>query len=487
MFLRSPRLAGLTGVLVVAAACSFDESGPGFQDAGAQFDTALPIDASELDGSADDDASAMDASDLDASEMDAAPDAQPPPDAAVDATPPPDATVDATPPPDTTPPDAGCAGWDLGFITSNFHPCDIPTPDTGWTIDGQHLLLDTTAQTLEEVPAGTEMNLKAHTVVTQATGPDILIVSVDSFTMTNDAILDVRGSRALAIVSFGDITIDNNSWLNANADHARPGPGGEAATSITPDTVCNTGRGGAGILQTWPSSGTTTAGSGAGGGAYGSAGGRGAKVLGASGGDHPVSGGAVNGNQEITPLRGGCPGGSGGNNTPSGGAGGGAIQLVAADTITVGASGAISASGGGGQGTDASNAGGGGAGSGGAILLEAGTLIDIDNVVFAQGGAAGQGTYGGATHYGDDGENGYPLPWSPDAAQGGANSNSYGGHGGNGATQTVAAEDGFVGTNQNGAGGGGGGAGVGRIHFRAPTRAIDGSAFVSPTPYESSP
>jgi len=477
----------LVGAVLLASACSFDESGPGLQDAGAISDTPMSIDAA--DGAADIDASAIDASDEDGSVTDAATDALPPPDATVDATPPPDATVDATPPPDAPTPDAGCPGWDLGIVTSNFHPCDIPAPTSDWSITSGRWRIDTSNETIQQLPAGSTGALPTHTIITQASGPDILVISVDSFTLASVAVdptyLDAVGSRALAIVSFGDITID--AYLSVSAAGQLPGAGGESPNAVTADTLCAAGRGDNGIMQ-------GSAGTGAGGGAYGGGGGRGAKVTGAGGDDHPIAGGTANGNVEISPLRGGCPGGRGANNTgPTngwGGAGGGGLQLVAAGTITV--NGVVMSAGGGARGTNTDQAGGGGAGSGGGILFEAAGTIDVSGVVAANGGGGGEGTYGG-TYPGANGEDGHPvLNWPPPAPDvnpaAGGDTTNWGGPGGDGGAAGSAAGDGSLGnTSQNNCGGGGGGAGVGRIHFRAPTRTIDGAAHVSPTAHESSP
>ena len=93
--------------------------------------------------------------------------------------------------------------------------------------------------------------------------------------------------------------------------------------------------------------------------------------------------------QDLVPLRAGCAGGKGDGAASIyfGGSGGGAVQITAADTLTVGTGGIISAGGGGGR-IGGGNDGGSGGGSGGAIFLEA-TVIDL-------AGAAGVRAHGGS-------------------------------------------------------------------------------------------
>lgn len=163
--------------------------------------------------------------------------------------------------------------------------------------------------------------------------------------------------------------------------------------------------------------------------------------------------------------------------------GGGALQLVAGKSIVVGASGAISLPGGGGDRGDAqiSGPGGygaGGGGSGGALLVEA-PSVRVDGTLAANGGA------GGGT--GDGAAPGAFGTTEARAAEGGGGQM----HGGNGSSSTVmnggngscdGALDGRFG-DPPAASGGGGGAGRIRINTRsghAVTTGVVSPAMTTP-------
>ncbi len=384
--------------------------------------------------------------------------------------------------PDAAPgPDAGCGGAGLTTPISNIDPCDIPAP-TGPLVlnDDGSWVLDTDTGVLTD---GTQTVPVASALVAQTSGGEMVrVVSVTSLTvgatsLATYTLFGFRGSHPVVVVSFGDITVDGA--LFAGASGARAGPGGGNGP------VCGNGIGTDGDERTMTDG---TGGAGGGGGGYGSKGGKGSNVEGASGGGNPIAGGSTGGNVTLVPLRGGCSGGHGGLLGNPGGGGGGGMQLFAEGTLHV--TGLVTARGGGGQppadqgggGNDqAASSGGSGGGSGGALLLEAATIeITSTGVIAANGGGGGEGTRtGGASFYGDPGDDGHSIDANP--AFGGNSGLSSGGVGGTGAVGSAAAGDAFLGSSLGiPAGGGGGGGGVGRIRFNATTRTIDPGAVVTP-------
>ncbi|MDX2090605.1 MAG: hypothetical protein SFX73_22285 [Kofleriaceae bacterium] len=282
--------------------------------------------------------------------------------------------------------------------------------------------------------------------VTTGVPVGIFVIKVKAFTTGGS--ITVQGSRALAIVASGDVTIGHN--LSVSARNEVNGPG-----ALPNDTTC-TGKA--------PSAGNNEGKAGGGGGGFGTAGGRGG-----NGGSPSVNGGnggGAAGTVELTPLRGGCPGG---NTNPATanyfpGAGGGAIQVVSATSITVTQNGSISANGTGARGpvgplfclADTPCGYGMGGGSGGAILLEA-PSITVAGGLYANGGGGTCSTYGSAS----SGANS-ATPASGQTCSGQT------GNGGAGAAGAIGAQPGV---NKNGldAVGGGGGGGAGRIRINLPT------------------
>ncbi len=277
----------------------------------------------------------------------------------------------------------------------------------------------------------------------------VFVIKAKDVTLTN---VSVTGSKALAIVASGTITISGRVSVSGRRDVSGPG---------SLDAACRAGSAG------------TTVGNGIAGGGGGGFGTTGAK--GGNGGVPTVQGGtagAISGNVEIVPLRGGCPGGHASGQTldvdpvlPDPGGGGGAIQLVAGTEITIEASGGISANGGGGKTRDTATlcaingpcGNGQGAGSGGAILLEA-PLVTIA----ATGGLAANGG-GGSCDVMGGGAAGTNTA-TPAAGQ---KCSGDTGSGGDGAAGTTAAASGTNGSGSNPVGGGGGG-GAGRIRVNLP-------------------
>ncbi len=205
----------------------------------------------------------------------------------------------------------------------------------------------------------------------------------------------------------------------------------------------------------------------------GPGGGGGADSNGAGGGGHCGKGGGENGGMpygdaEISVLRGGSSGGSG--DLSSDGAGGGAIQIVAAERITIGTTGLINAGGeGGGSGGLSSQLAGGG-GAGGAILLEAPEIV-VAGILTANGGGGG----------GDwDGQ----LARDDNAPAQGISAGSFHGAGGSGSGGDTV--DGAPGANLNDEGEvvatAGGGGGSGWIRLNTSSGAADvAEATISPS------
>lgn len=431
---------GFAALFAVAAGCSFNEGGVTFGDGG----PGGP-DSGQEDGTV-------------------VPDGQGTPDARVDALSTPDAFVA----------DAPCPGDLLPFTPSNVGRCGMADPAGDLVIGVGDWELDTDSGQLYN---NTTLLTPPSMVVSQNGGPDVRVVSVDSWTQSGDVY--VVGSLPLVIISFGNVTLDG--YLVAWSDYASPGPGGGI------DAYCGGATGVAGSTQLAFNS--MTGGSGGGGGGYGGPGGGGAKVNAADGPVIAAAGGTATGNTSLVPLRGGCNGGPGGNGGGPGGGGGGAIQVYAAGTLSMTFQSAVSARGGGGSpplpfDLQPAAGGGGGGGSGGAVLLEATTLVlAVGAAVTTQGGGGGEGTRSGGDETlggGDRGENARSL--TAVAAQGGADENCSGGDGGDGGIRGTPPQNGFEGSTGDGvaAGGGGGGGGVGRIHFRATTMAIDPGAVISP-------
>ena len=384
------------------------------------------------------------------------PDGAPPPDGPI-------AVIDGAP----GTPDAGCQDL-LPFTPSNFDPCQLAPLNAPIVLDVKSGIfqIDTDAATLDR--PGSDPEPLSSIVIEQDGAPPLLVIATSSFVIGPESALGVVGTRVVAIVSTGDLTVLGG--ISAGAVGAGSGPGGDDADS------CATGRGAGGEVQ---EIGVLEGGSGGGGGGFSAAGGDGAAVDGADEPDLSPGGQAV-GNEELVPLRGGCGGGSGGfaGGGPGGGAGGG-LQLVAGGELRI--DGIVTARGGGGGSVAGSLSGGGGGGAGGGLLLEA-SSIAIDGALTANGGGGGEGSRTGVAS--DPGNNG-----PDDAAQRapGGSGISNGGDGGPGGARD--AEAGAIGLEGNSivsalAGGGGGGGSTGRIHLRS----IDGAptfgpgAVVSPAP-----
>lgn len=317
------------------------------------------------------------------------------------------------------------------------------------------VVIDTTAQTVTD--NGTAVVVQSAVVTG---GPvDIFVIRASSFT---SGAISVRGTRALAIVAAGDVTL--TGVLSVSADFQVAGPGAIVTAQPCKGAIGNH---------------VGTGYSGGGGGGFGTAGGAGGVGGSAAGG----AGGMVAGDPTLVPLRGGCggglfPGTEGTlpeNSHP--GAGGGAVQISARGTVRLTPGAFVAANGGGAKGYTGSNnifciidglcdAGSGG-GSGGAILIEAGSLaIDPTGGLVANGGSGHIGLRGRAS-------NGLVS----ETAAPGTVAGSVGG--GDGAAGTLPAR---AGTGAREGGGGGGGAGRIRINLPPGSTFDPGPPIISPVP-----
>ena len=321
------------------------------------------------------------------------------------------------------------------YTPTNFTEAQLPR-DGGiaWNVSSSRTLnTDTPSVTVGTMPP--------FTLITPG-GVPTLLIQVSGFTVSGGQTLTVTGAKPVIIAVVGDSTIDGRILLR-NGDAAACGAGGNG-------TDVGSGNGFAG----------------GGGGGFGTVGG----IGGASGGTAGAAG-AINGNPELAPLRGGCPGGDG---TSNGGNGGGALQLSVTGTLTV--NNIITAPGRGGTGASntTGNSGGGG-GSGGAILLEANAVSLTANArLTANGGGGGEGS--GQNNTGGNGSDGSENSNTP--ANGGSGSTN-GGNGGPGGTSSAAAGAGLGGNGNNDGSGGGGGA-VGRIRINGSCSRTGSGQVISP-------
>lgn len=238
-------------------------------------------------------------------------------------------------------------------------------------------VIDTTAGTITNGD-GTRILVRSTTI---SGGPvEILALSVGSLQVQN---VSVRGSRALAVLSHGDVTIAGH--LSVSARNNIPGPG---AILSYPDPCVGT-----------PGAFDGSSASGSGGGGFGTAGGRGGRGGSLAFGE----GGQASGSPDLQPLRGGCFG-SGNSAYSSSGAGGGALQVSARGLVRMVGGARISANGGGASGgpsdvlicsvtPGAPCLAGYGGGSGGGLLIEsAGLILENDSGLVANGGSGHMAT-----------------------------------------------------------------------------------------------
>lgn len=280
----------------------------------------------------------------------------------------------------------------------------------------------------------------------QAGGPDLCLLYFDEITIEGTGALSARGSRPLALVAKGIMTVAGT--IDVSSKRGAPTPTRGAGSA--PSAGC--------VAGTAP----TSANGGGAGGTLGTSGGNGG-----NGTNSSVGGIAGNELSALSVVRGGCDGQEGGIGTlaPGGaaGPGGGAVYLAAASLIV---SGKVLAGGGGGSGGGAYDGGGGG-GSGGVIVLQSSATVATGQLI-ATGGGGGEGSFNLAL-----GANGADATTATPAEGGSAGG---AGNGGAGATEEV----GVAGSPSGAGGGGGGGGGTGFIVLIGAAPSTQGATIVPP-------
>jgi hypothetical protein len=279
----------------------------------------------------------------------------------------------------------------------------------------------------------------------QASGGPVCLVYASSVSITSSGSLTATGSRPLAIVSTGMMTIGGAIDVSSRRAGARGPASSDAACAFASNPEPDTGGAGGGA-----------------GGSFGLPGGNGGTGDNdnSQGNDGTAAPGTVGAPATIVALRGGCRGQNGANEDASGGAGGtgghsgGALYLFAGQAIEV--SGSIRATGAGGDGGQV-QAGGGGGGSGGLVVIES-PSITISGSISANGGGGGEGgaRVSSTPVSGQPGADGMLGTTPAPGGMGTDNRFGYGGDGGAGATAAAAGVTSVV-------GGGGGGGGVGSV------------------------
>jgi hypothetical protein len=311
----------------------------------------------------------------------------------------------------------------LGYFPSNFDPSQTDASAVWSTPDAAVTGTEVSTTSCANSCVGTATTIGQSDV--DGTLADVYVL--DSLTIDATATLSLSGPRPIILAVRGAVDIQGLIFVGALADAA--GPGGFTSPSDPGPGVGNPGNFGA-----YPQSL-------GGGGSYCGVGGTSGNAMGAG-----APGGATYGNPTIEPLLGGSAGGdySAYGDNPGGG-GGGALEIVSGVSISIGATGAINAGGGGKQASG---------GSGGAILLEAPT-VTVHGVLAANGGGGGNST--------SPGDNGHA---SAQPAAG------FGGLGGDGsAGSQIHGNDGMI--TDGGAFAGAGGGGAGRIRINTSSGSAD--------------
>ncbi|HEY4241277.1 MAG TPA: hypothetical protein VGM88_15755 [Kofleriaceae bacterium] len=345
-------------------------------------------------------------------------------------------------------PPAGCASWNAML----FDPCELPAPAGDLVLADTGRVYDTTADAF--IPAAPMPYASA--LVTLATGEQVRVLSVNHFALAAGVPLRVTGDYPLVIAAWTELDLDG-ALDGSSSSSGVPGPGANpmacASGAPTPGGLgmhaTNGGsndRGGSG----GGGGGAFAGGGGSGGAAETSAG----TVDGGAGGVAQASIGFAGG------CAGAASGAAGTASPPStattvaiGGSGGGAIALVAQTSMRV--TGSINTGGSGGGGAPLGSAcGGGGGGAGGSIYLGA-SAITVTGSLAANGGGGGGSAQASAA--GLAGANG---GLGTGTASGASSQGCAGGSGGAGAAgQNLAGSGGTIGLTCGG-GGGGGGAGA---------------------------
>jgi hypothetical protein len=341
-------------------------------------------------------------------------------------------------------PDAApaCDGGDpgfLGFTPSNISLAGVDLCGLGAADITANCILDTT----DKIQDCTTANVRQIVIDQGPNAPKLAVWLAKSWTIEANATVTVSPTRAVALLALDKIQIDGT--ITAAVQNSGPSAGGFSDNTAMANTKgTGPGAGGAGSAK-----------NAAGGGGYCGVGGTGAALAGGT----AAMGGAMYGNATLIPLIGGSSGGAG-DGAPFPGSGGGAIQLVAKNSVTVGALGVVTVGGGGGvSGGAAPGQEANGGGSGGAILIESAT-VTINGTLAANGGG------GGGQADGTD-----ATPNATAAAGGG----TLGGSGS--AAGTAAGSPGKAGAAVAGAGGGG----AGRIRINTASGMAAGAGTHSPS------
>ncbi len=374
-----------------------------------------------------------------------------------------DGPRDGAPRPDGPPRDGdACGGAALTFAPRHFDKCAVATLKLN-TLGGNTITINTTTKMIDRGNGAGFEPLPQATVVTQANGPELLLLASTNLTITASQVVKVIGSRAIVFVDTATLTVDGKIVAAARGQD-----GGAGAHANSCSEGRNNGEGGFTLLGS----------AGAGGGGFGTpmfdpamerSGANGGGSLGAPGGKFFTA------SASLTKLRGGCAGGIGISTAK--GAGGGAIALVA-NTVQVNVGGVVAVPGSGGGAATSGITGGGGGGSGGAIWIEGGS-VRVSGSCTANGGGGGAGYKQGV------GENGADGAEATDVVARGGNAQNGGPDGGAGAAGGIKAEAGKNSGGGETAGGGGGGPGVIRVKSHVGSPSFSNSLFsppLTPTP-----
>jgi hypothetical protein len=342
------------------------------------------------------------------------------------------------------PSDGGTDGGppNVGFTPSNVDVSKLDTTgiaDVTFTANGQI-----------QTDQGGSMSATGgfrYAELTQGFGrPKLGVFVVRSLTVASGVTVSVQGADALVVLALDHIDVSGTLLGNSTFNPLRTAPG---AVDFAMPNALGQGLGGGGAAT-----GDTSGG----GGGFCGHGGAGATLL-----TTPAAGGTSYGTANLIPL---LAGSGGGNGALSESVAGGAIELVAANAITV--SGAINVGGRGGGGGGTYMAGSSqeasGGGSGGAILLESQT-VTVTGTLAANGGGGGQGNHG--ARGADATPDATAAPGGNDGTSGSPGGNGSGGFITGGLAGQVAAS--------TSAGGGGGGAGWIRINTSSGTASLGGT------------
>lgn len=342
-------------------------------------------------------------------------------------------------------PDTGASCEEWSYTPEHFDPCAVSGPSGACTLTPGAWQYDTNSGALTDPDFA--VTFPSSELSRQSDGVEARILLCTSIRVEDGAELRVVGQRPLIFASWSTIAVDGVIDLTSHVGAAGAGANASACDPAGPGANDSSGGGGGG------------------GGGFGSAG-----AHGGTGGTSAAAGGtAGQSSPRPSTVRGGCSGAVGGNPLGGyGGAGGGAIQLTAAERITV--AGTVSAGGQGGGAGLGDDSGGGGGGSGGMVGLQAPTVtLDGSAILAANGGGGGGGCGDNPAYPGYDGQ-------ADEIRAEGGEGRGDGEDGGEGGYASSEARPGDPADD----GGGGGGGGTGYVLVWAETLDQDGSATVTP-------